>query len=438
MTGTSGLGKQGGALDDRATSGVSDHRVEVKIEEHVDILPAGPPVGLMRMARLPDGAIYLNTQSWGMSSRALLKSSDGCRTWQPVALRFNEPGMWPSQTTSTIGATRDGTLWAITTAAGSGFHGGVKSGVENPWPDDKPKPVWVARSPDGGRTWRCTRLDFAHLSPEGPQAPYVLAYPASNFIERPDGTVMFTIIAYYRDQLKAEGEDDLACFLRTFQSSDPSRQGVREVMVRTRDGGATWGDATTVRQQGTGEIEYAVDPKDPGHILAMARKQQAVLPGEDRETVYRQARCPIDVPFPYKGGQLMESTDGGTTFCEVPNAYTGFYGHRMTICWTERDVLIATHRFPSVTETRALARISLDGGRTWVDGTKGGTSNFEESRTFVFNPDYAGTTPTIEVEPNRYFTAYMPAAGGLLSGFFWHLEDASGGGLRLACVKPRS
>jgi len=86
---------------------------------------------------------------------------------------------------------------------------------------------------------------------------------------------MFTIIACYRDQLKAEGEDDLACFLRTFQSPDPSRRGVREVMICTRDGGRTWGDPTTVRQQGTGEMEYAVDPRDPDHILAMARKQRA-------------------------------------------------------------------------------------------------------------------------------------------------------------------
>ena len=52
------------------------------------------------------------------------------------------------------------------------------------------------------------------------------------------------------------------------------------------------------------------------------------------------------------------------------------------------------------------------------------------------NPDYAGTAPTIEVAPNRYFTAYMLTyTDGSVKGFYWHLEDSSGQMLSLPSVK---
>jgi hypothetical protein len=219
-------------------------------------------------------------------------------------------------------------------------------------------------------------------------------------------------------------------------------------MVRTKDGGQTWGDATIVRQHGATEVNYAVDPKNPDHILAAARKQRGLLPGEDRNTVYKRARAPEKFPYPFKGTQLLESNDGGRTFHEVPNAYAGFYSHRATICWTDRDVVIVSYMTDPVRPRGARASkppailnvsasISLNGGRTWVDGTKSGTTNFEKSKRFMINPHYGGTAPTIEIASNRYLTAFNTYPGGknnTIEGFFWYLEDTEGNRLRLSSV----
>ncbi len=48
-------------------------------------------------------------------------------------------------------------------------------------------------------------------------------------------------------------------------------------MIRTKDGGQTWGDPTFVRCWGATETDFAVDPKDPDHILAMSRKQRGLV-----------------------------------------------------------------------------------------------------------------------------------------------------------------
>ena len=428
--------------------GIDDHRVEMMIEKHVDILPTGPPVGMMKMVQAPDGTIYINTQSWA-SSLALLKSTDNCQTWTAVPVKFSDPGMWPSQTIWAFTVTRDGRLWAVHQPTKHVAHAGViPTGVKT-WPVDKIKPFWVSRSSDGGRTWTSTCIDFDQMAfPNEAKNPYVkvdISY--SSIIERPDGTVMFAAnMWFHRDYTREVGG-----FPALFMNPDPSRRGIPYVMIRTTDGGKTWGDPTFVRQWGATETDFAVDPKDPDHILAMSRKQRGLIPGEDKEAVYGQARAVLAWECPFKGSQLLESNDGGRTFEEVPNAYTGFYGHRGAICWTERDVVIATYMFdPDVPrgESRPHAppsklyvggAISLDGGKTWVDGTRTGTTNFEESKRFVFNPEDAGATPTIEVAPNRYFTVSLFWRGteNAVKGFFWHLEDASGKMPSVPSPKPR-
>ncbi len=420
--------------------GVDDHRVDMKIDHYVDILPTGPPAGMMKMVRHPDGTIYLNTQSFD-STRALLKSSDAGQTWQAVTVKFSDPRVWPSQTVWGFTTDRDGQWWAVHQATGNVTHGGVKPTGVKPWPEDKLKPLWVSRSSDGGRTWTSTIIDFAKMIPPGgsQNPPYMRASTSySCFIERPDGTMMFAFNAFY--------QRNKIGFNEYFSNPNASRRGIPYVMIRTKDGGQTWADPTFVRRWGATETDFAVDPKDPDHILAMSRKQRGLVPGEDKETVYRQARAPITFYYPFKGAQLLESTDGGRTFEEVPNAYTGLYGHRGTISWTDRDVVIASYMFdpdvpqgePFVGPLRLLytaAGISLNGGKTWVDGTKAGTTDFEKAKRFILNPKYAGTTPTIEVAPNRYFTLYAPSTAGSVRGFFWHLVDACGNMFRLPTVK---
>ncbi len=410
----------------------------IKVEKEVDILPPGPPLGMMKMVQAPDGAIYLNTQSFD-STRALLKSADRGQTWTVVPVKFTHPRVWPSQTIWGFTVTRDGRLWAVHQATGHVTHGGFKPTGVKPWPEDKVKPMWVSRSSDGGRTWKSTMIDFAGMIPPGgsKNPPYMRASTSySCLIERPDCTVMFAFNALY--------QRDRIGFNEYFSNPDASRRGIPYVMIRTKDGGMTWEDPTFVRRWGATETDFAVDPKNPDHILAMSRKQRGLVPGEDKETVYRQARAPLNFGYPFKGGQLLESTDGGRTFHEVANAYTGLYGHRGTICWTDRDVVIVSYMFnpnlpqgarasgpPKVLLT--AAGISLDGGKTWLDDTVQGTTDLDKAKRFVLNPKAGGTAPTIEVSPNRYLTVHGSDRPGSLEGFYWYLADTTI--LRLPSVK---
>jgi hypothetical protein len=137
--------------------------------------------------------------------------------------------------------------------------------------------------------------------------------------------------------------------------------------------------------------------------------------------------------WPYKGALLLESTDGGRTFREIPNSYTGYYGHRGAIYWSSKNVVIVAHNTGYYEDSippvpRVCGRISLDGGRTWVNGTKSGTPHMDKSTRFtqILGP------ATIEIEPDRFFTAYRimaePAGDrslGSCEGFFWQLERIS-------------
>ena len=445
--------------DSAAVRHLDDHRVEMKIGEHAQILPPGKGrPGMNNFARGPDGTIYITTAiPSDVLTNSVRKSTDGGHTWEPAipVEKFTDPRLWPYQTIGAFTVTRDGRWWAVHGPAGAVGDAGVPTGIEEPYTGEPQ--MWISRSSDRGHTWESTKMDFSLLSPEGSREPYA-SYPyspADCLIELPDGTVMFGANLFYPDQLKGREEgDDLDFFLGLFRHPDPSRRGLREVMVRTRDAGRTWGEATIVQQYGATEVNYAVDPTDPDHILAASRKQRGVLPDEEeaREAVYEKARAPAGFAYPFKGTQLLESNDGGRRFCEVPDGYAGFYSHRGTICWTDRDVVIVSYMFDPALPQGARAStapaalgvavsISLDGGRTWVDGTGGGTSSFEASERSVINPEFGGTAPTIEVEPNRYLTAYSTYPGdddNTIEGFFWQLESASGKVLDLPLARPRA
>ena len=81
-----------------------------------------------------------------------------------------------------------------------------------------------------------------------------------------------------------------------------------------------------------------------------------------------------------------------------------------------------------------VARLSLDGARTWQDGSPEGTPELLAAQKFLLLPDPPGhsfTTPTIEFEPHRFLTAYgwYPGGGDQLAvnGLFWHLEPGGSG-----------
>jgi hypothetical protein len=227
-----------------------------------------------------------------------------------------------------------------------------------------------------------------------------------------------------------------------YSQADQSRLGVRDVMIRTRDGGKTWGDPTIVHQHAT-ESAYAVDPRDPDHIFAATRIQRKALPGEDLQAIRELSAMNMTPPnympdWAYKNGLLLESTDGGRSFREVPGGLFGFASYRWSMVWTEDNWLIlASHAGQDPGQQRIFSdhvlRISLDGGRTWLDGTPTGTSLPRKAGKFTVIPayrdvgkadHYSNSVPaTVELSQNRFMTLCTYKRDRILKGRMWRLEN---------------
>ena len=371
---------------------VKDHRVEVKIDKQITIVSrdAGLRRAMMSMVCHPDGSIYLNTQT----QETLYRSTDNGQTWTPLPVNFT--GELKKQALHALIASRDGRLWLMHQSAGG-------------------KDLFVSYSSDQGKSWTTTSIDYANLAPGAPEAPYLTSYNDYNsFIERPDGTMMLGVgLRYYEEPCD---------YAADYAQEDQSRAGFHETLIRSSGGGKNWGDPTKVHQH-VAETCYAVDPNDHDHILAMTRKQRMMLPGETKESLQKDlGEPPPNLDWPYKGAILLESTNGGRSFREVLGSYLGHYSHRGTMLWTKTNVIVAPHTAPGPDNRRLVVNVSLDGGKTWVDGTKAGAQTMKQARNFVLVPGFYFTTPTVELSQNHFLTAYCHKPGRTVSGLFWHIE----------------
>ena len=398
--------------------------IEVVIESESLIAPPDLEAGSNNMFRHPDGSIWLNTTG---TKTGLLKSADQGRTWTSVPVDL--PGSLPDQGVAGFYITRDGRLWAVHQTAPIGDFGEMGDDAR----------AFVSCSSDEGRTWETTYIDHAGFAPGAPEDPYTSigvtgCHP--NFIERPDGTVMFSASMRYDDW------DD-------YGQADQTRPGIRDVMVRTTDGGRTWGDPTIVHQHAT-ETAYAVDPKDPDHIIAATRIQRYPLAGEDAEAIKKEiSGVPLflDASHPwvragnspatlfcYKNGMLIESTDGGRSFRERPGGLYGYGSYRWSMVWTEDNILVLVsfagqEAGDTKSDSGHVARISLDGGGTWLDGTPSGTTAPNKAKKFAIVParadgEYSGVlAATVQLGPNRFMSTCRYKKERTLKARFWHLED---------------
>ena len=214
------------------------------------------------------------------------------------------------------------------------------------------------------------------------------------------------------------------------------------MLVRTADRGRTWGDPTIVHQHAT-ETAYVVDPHNPDRILAATRIQRKALPGEDLAVIRKRSALDMTPPkympdWAYKNGLLLESTDGGRSFREVPDGLFGFGSYRWSAVWTDDNWLIlASNAGQDQGQKRnfgdQVVRISLDGARSWLDGTTEGTSAPNKARKFMVVPAYrdigkmdhysAGVPATVELSRNRFLTLASYKRDKILKGRIWHLEN---------------
>lgn len=384
-----------------AETRIEDHRVEVRIDRRIRIVPPVKETrAMLGMVRHPDGTIFLNTQRQG-----LYKSVDDGQTWTASPVKFSDGLI--NQRLHGLGVSSDGKLWLLHQYQGN--------------------ELYVSNSADGGQTWNTASVAFRNMAPGAPQRPYSTAYNDYNcFVEGSDGTMMVAV------ELRYSNEEVLG-----YQMADQSIPGHHETMIRTTDGGKTWGDPTSVHQH-VAETSFSVNPGDAEHILAFTRIQRGLLPGEDEATVMEITGAPDSwrvkghtATSVYKNGILLESTDGGRSFSEPAGGLVGFYEHRGVIFWASNDVIVIVHN-GGIHDYTAQARISRDGGTTWVDGTKKGTPLLNKSKEFELvpaPPSHSYMTPTVELSPNHFLTTYAhvdaKSTGTAISGVFWHLEPAS-------------
>ena len=377
------------------STGLVDRRASIEIEARTTISPADSGLNLKRamlsMERHPDGSILVCPQTVPV----LFRSTNLGKSWTRIDVRLSDA--LPKQVFHGIGISRDGRVWLMHQSIGG-----------------RDLFVSVSRERSGAQlSWDTAQIDYTRLAPN-PEDPYHFCFNDYNsFFQRPDSTMVLGV------GLRYDNHDD-------YQQEDQSRPGFHETLIRSRDGGKTWGDPTEVHPH-VAETSYAVDPHNPHRILAFTRKQRPLLRGEDAETVAREAGVTPDISWPWKGAILLESVDGGRSFKEVPDSYLGYYSHRGAMRWTENNVVVAVHTSRGHRSYNLVANVSLDGGRTWVDGTRSGTPAMNRAQDFMITPHPPGfsfTTPTVELSPNRFLTAHAQNSQTSLSlkGVFWRLK----------------
>ena len=396
-----------------------DHRVTVKIERLVNIVPAGASKrAMMAMARHPDGTIYLALQT---DPPALYSSADNGETWTSSPADLGRP----HQVVQGMGVSAAGRIFLIHQT--SGDHPPNQKELRLYGQD-----LFVSYSDDRGKTWTTSETDFTKF---GAGTPNIKFHEDGNraVIEQPDGTLLFNTTVVSSEEYKKKHPPTDPVSPPNYMYGGTPEDYFGDVVLRSTDGGVTWGEPARVYTDlNAHESTLAIGPNDPNHVLVMTRIQRLGRPEEDGAKMMMETGNPMHY---YKQGALFESKDGGRMFQLAPGGMTDWYGHRGTVDWTPSNVVVVTHAWGHSGNTRRAARISLDGGQTWVDGTRSGTPLMNRSKKFLLAPVAGFTTPTVELSPGRFMTAVYHYAHiesvpdhlkGVVAGVFWTLEKASG------------
>lgn len=287
--------------------------------------------------------------------------------------------------------------------------------------------LFVSHSDDFGSSWTSQEIDISSLQPPGTTETYKHAHLVRGPVyETSDGTIQFGVHLAHKSP---------------WHDPWPPSTPVGEALIRSADHGATWGDASFLKTPDTYtfETDYATDPLNPDHILAVSRPQRQLLPGEDAAAVRTLTGAPAGASWIYKNGAILESTDAGRTFHDLPGGLLGYYGHRNSIAWTSNGKVVVTSH--ERTQGQVLARLSTDHGQTWYNGTPTGHPHAGHPSVVKFvlhdptsledgNQHRAlGMSSTVEVGEDQFVTLYggfMNSDAGIhngeLLGARWHIE----------------
>ena len=287
--------------------------------------------------------------------------------------------------------------------------------------------LFVSHSDDFGSSWTSREIDISSLQPPGTTETYKYAHLVRGPVyETSDRTIQFGVHLAHKSP---------------WHDPWPPSTPVGEALIRSADNGSTWGDASFLRTPDTYtfETDYATDPLNPDHILAVSRPQRQLLPGEDAVALRALTGAPAGASWIYKNGAILESTDAGRTFHDVPGGLLGYYGHRNSIAWTTNGNVVVTSQERN--QGQVLARLSTDHGQTWYNGTPDGHPHAGDPSVVEFilhdptslsdgNQHRAlGMSSTVEVGENQFVTLYggfMNSGFGIdngeLLGARWHIE----------------
>jgi Neuraminidase (sialidase) len=199
-----------------------------------------------KMAILKNGDILASFKTGaahvGKTGRAAIaRSTDGGRTWSAPVTIFDIPDA--DDGIDLLSQLRDGTVLAAA----------VSYTWEGEWIGDKRgfrADTYVLLSKDNGVTWsRPAKADTR---------PYDWAYPFGRIVELPDGTLLMPGYGGYFP-------------FGTDAGKPPEKQGETSFVVRSRDGGRTWGEPSPIAQRCN---ELTVIRRASGKLLAALRSSE--------------------------------------------------------------------------------------------------------------------------------------------------------------------
>ncbi|MBL9214009.1 MAG: exo-alpha-sialidase [Opitutaceae bacterium] len=164
---------------------------------------------------------------------SLSRSRDGGLTWSEPVTAFDLPDA--DDSLDACAQLRDGTL--VFAAVSYRWRGEKYSYAD--WRAD----TYVIRSSDRGETWTPpAKVDIA---------PFTWAYPFGRILELPDGELIMTLFGGYLpvslSGTPEDDKDDETRALRRLGDAKPEAQrGDFSFLLRSRDGGRTWGDASVI------------------------------------------------------------------------------------------------------------------------------------------------------------------------------------------------